>query len=504
MRRTLSDSRGAVRRGRTRAGRSGAAAGARRSLLLPLLIGGLALFVLGIGYLAANGRELILMSLFVALPVLVLALRFFEHLVLTIPFVALLVRFSLPTGSDTRVTAVMLLVLLLAGIWVSVVVRQRSLRLVPSLLNGPLLCFMAVCCIALVWSIAFRDPLLMRYDRFALVQLGACAAMVLSPVATLLIANFVRTSEQLRWVGLVFVGVGVVATVLHLTGLRQIEINTGGLFSLWFIAVSSALVLTQPGLPLWTRIALGVVLLIHIYDRLVVGITWLSGWVPGLVALVVITWLCSKRVWAVLVLALVLLSVTQAEFIQTNVFEEAERDGSYERLALWELSFELLQEHPVVGTGPAGYALYYVTYHPEEARSTHNNYLDIIAQTGVLGTLCWLWLMLAAARETRLVLRHAPPGWLRTLAVATAGGLVGAAVAMMLGDWVLPFAYNQGVAGYRYTVFSWIFLGVLISVRQQVVPQTASAPVREASLLIERRARLARIAAARTARREQR
>jgi len=30
---------------------------------------------------------------------------------------------------------------------------------------------------------------------------------------------------------------------------------------------------------------------------------------------------------------------------------------------------------------------------------------------------------------------------------------------MMLGDWVLPFAYNQTITGFDNAVFTWIFLG---------------------------------------------
>ena len=457
-------------------------------LLLPLL-GTLLLVLLAVGYLVAHSRGLILMALFVGLPVLIVALRAFEELVVALPFVALLVRYSLPTGSDSRVSAVMLLVLLLSAIWLVVVISRRRLNLVRSPLNGPLLTFSAITVVALVWSIAFRDPLLIHYNRFALVQLGACAALVLSPVATLLIANFVGTTARLRLIGLSFVAVGTLSTVAYVVGLKLPELNTGGLFALWFVAVGAAIVLYQPGVPLVMRLGLSLVLMLQIYDRAIVGIAWLSGWVPALVALALIVWLRSRLAAVALLLLLLLISVWQRPFIQKNIFDEAEHDGSYERLTLWQLSWELVGEHPLVGTGPAGYALYYMTYHPEEARSTHNNYIDIVAQTGILGGLCWLWLVLATMREARAVLRHAPPGWLRTLGIAAISGLCGALVAMALGDWVLPFAYNQGIEGYRYTVFSWMFLGMLISIRHLVAPQPAArtATTPSSRTLIEQR-----------------
>ncbi|MEJ2557924.1 MAG: hypothetical protein P8186_17195 [Anaerolineae bacterium] len=34
---------------------------------------------------------------------------------------------------------------------------------------------------------------------------------------------------------------------------------------------------------------------------------------------------------------------------------------------------------------------------------------------------------------------------------------------MMLGDWVLPFAYNQTIVGFDHSVYTWLFLGGMVS-----------------------------------------
>jgi hypothetical protein len=34
---------------------------------------------------------------------------------------------------------------------------------------------------------------------------------------------------------------------------------------------------------------------------------------------------------------------------------------------------------------------------------------------------------------------------------------------MFLGDWVLPFVYNVGLAGFRSSMIGWIFLGGLVA-----------------------------------------
>ncbi len=66
------------------------------------------------------------------------------------------------------------------------------------------------------------------------------------------------------------------------------------------------------------------------------------------------------------------------------------------------------------------------------------------------------------------------------LAIVATVSWVGAQVAIFLGDWILPFAYNQGIGGYKYTVYSWLFLGVLISIRQIIQRPAPAALILEA------------------------
>jgi hypothetical protein len=37
---------------------------------------------------------------------------------------------------------------------------------------------------------------------------------------------------------------------------------------------------------------------------------------------------------------------------------------------------------------------------------------------------------------------------------------------MAFGDWMLPFAYTQTIAGFDYTVYSWLFIGALLALDQ--------------------------------------
>jgi len=444
--------------------------GKNNTLQLVAMIGAAAALTLVSGYLAGNDHKTIIVLLFAGIPLCLLALRYFKPLVLAIPAVSLLVRYSLPTGTYSRVSAVMLLVMLLSGVWIATSLVQGRFKLVKSPLNAPLITFMAICSLSLVWSVVFRDPMLLEQDNFLIVQLGALAAMVLSPLAALLIANFVTTPRQLWYIAGLFISVGIAHSYGRALGLTIEQLNTRGLFPLWFTSVAYAVLIAQPGLRLRWRVLLGITLLVHLYVVGFIGIIWLSGWIPPLIAILAITLFRSKIAFIVLLAAVVWIISWQWDFLYTEVYLAGIDDGGLERFILWRNNMELVQNHPLLGVGPAGYAIYYLTYHPDEARSTHNNYLDIIAQTGILGSLCWLWIVAASIRESWVTLRDAPRGGLRTLALASAGGLAGSVVAMQLGDWIIPFAYNQTIEGYRYTIFSWIFLGVLMSIRQLVAP----------------------------------
>jgi O-antigen ligase len=105
-----------------------------------------------------------------------------------------------------------------------------------------------------------------------------------------------------------------------------------------------------------------------------------------------------------------------------------------------------------------------MSYFPTEAMATHNNYLDILAQTGILGLGLCMWFFFALIwLGYKLCCRLRGRGdFPEGLANAALAGTVGAVFAMVIGDWVFPFAYTQTIAGFDYTVYSWLFMGAIL------------------------------------------
>ena len=184
----------------------------------------------------------------------------------------------------------------------------------------------------------------------------------------------------------------------------------------------------------------------------------------------VITFMRSKALFVfVLIVGVIYVGLNFAHYYET-IYVSGVNEGGLQRLDLWRMNLEHVAAHPLFGMGPAGYAIYNMTYHPEDARSTHNNYFDILAQTGIVGLSAFLWLfgafLYTGFRTTRALAGRR--NFEEAFANATLAGCVGALVGMMLGDWVVPFAYNATIKAFDHSLYTWVFLGAMVSLYRVV------------------------------------
>lgn len=439
-----------------------------QQLLIVAVIAGVLAFSVLVGALVASG-SLILGLLVVALPFAIIglsfALRFPQFLVLLLPLFALfLPKLELPTGTASVLPMSLLIATGLSGLWF-VAAALRGTRLVPSPLNRPLLIFSTVCIFSLGWGIIWRDPILLRMPKFIVTQVGSLISILMSMGAALLIGNYVTSERQLKYIFALFIAGGALMTATQFFKVSQTYLNDRGLWGLWTVAPILGLLIMQPKVAWYWRAALLALLVFNLYQTVVVNSLWLSGWLPSIVAIIVILFIRSPRLFLTMLPFGALVLAISYGFLQM-VAQNNVDEGGLERLIIWQQNWRIVKDHWLFGVGPAGYAIYYMSYFPEEARSTHNNYLDIVAQFGVVGLLLWFWLAGVATWEGWKLSQYFQPGFKRTVAATVTAGWVAGLASMMLGDWLLPFAYNQGIAGYKYTVYTWIFLGMLIVLRQ--------------------------------------
>ena len=390
----------------------------------------------------------------------------FEYGILTVMLTAgLLNFFTLPTGTESRIVLSLLVTMGLVAAWIlQPLVVDKRFRLKSSPINKPLLAFVAISMVAYIWSNLFRDSLVFVWRSFPVVQIAALAVNILLPVLALLISNKIQEVKWLKWLAWLMVGMGAFVVVSILFGLPTDVFfwnGSSGLFAMWVVALAYALALFDDKLDRRIRALLLLLVVAWLFRNFAQARIWVSGWLPLGIACIVITFMRSKKLFAVAALAGLIYLNANFDYFYSEIVVANREEGGEQRLGLWEINLGHVANHPIFGMGPAGYAVYNMTYNPQDARSTHNNFFDILAQTGVIGFGVFLWLFASFLRigtQTRRALAGRR-NFEEAFAAACLAGCLAALAAMMLGDWVIPFAYNSTISGFDHSSFTWIFLG---------------------------------------------
>ncbi len=427
--------------------------------------------------IASSGPQLTMLLVIAALPVLVVG----GYLIIRYPPLGFLLIIAISTVFRIEIPPIGMIatvVLLLSVLWVfDMVVRQREINLVNSPTMAPLIMFTAVVVLAFIvgqlpWFSISQVPI----DN----QIGGMAIFLLSFAAFILVAHQVRDIRWLKWMVFLFLGLAAPAVLIGMRvlpgwrTLNQLLLHsktTGGiLFWLWLSAMSVTHVMFNKKLAMKWRVILMGVLLGYLYLALGRNRAWTSGWAPTFVTLFVIIWVARPK-WAmpmtmVGIGALILLF----QPIYNSIFIGDNEYSAMTRLEAWRILGEIIKVNPILGLGPGNYYNYtllfpilgwYVEF------NSHNNYVDIVAQTGILGLICFIWFVVATWQLGWRLRNQVPQnGFAQAFVYGTLGGLAGSVAAGMLGDWVLPFVYNIGIFGLRSSIFAWFFMGGLVAIDQ--------------------------------------
>jgi len=384
---------------------------------------------------------------------------------LAILFVAVFVPFSLPTGTGSPIVASLLITMVYTGMWILRMISvEKRIYLERFPVNMPLLAFMGIVIVSLVWSMIFRDSTLRISRSFPLVQTASAAVMVLLPGAFLITGNLVRNVKTLKWmVGLILFA-GTLYAVKQVTGI-PIPVNSNGMFTMWVVSLSGGLIFFAKTIKRWQKYLLAALVGVLVYWGFGINISWIAGWLPGFVALGFLVWTRSKKLALLFIPIFIFMIWSNKGYFSEALVSESGTSG-FTRLAAWMINWQVTGQHLLFGTGPGGYAAYYMTYFPTQAMATHSNYIDILAQTGLVGfgfylaffgILTWYGFRLCARLRGR-------GDFLEALAWSALAGVLGCIVIMAFGDWLIPFAYTQTIAGYNYAVYNWLFMGTLLAV----------------------------------------
>jgi len=421
-----------------------------------------------VGCLAARLRQPEVLLVIAVLPVAGLALLRqgrLEHGVLGIAITAAVVRFTLPTGTESRIVMSLVVTAGVVAWWiVKMLVNDKRLRLQPASTNVPLLGFVFTCVVSYFWSNVFRDLLVVTWGSWLFVQLGGLAVMTLLPAAFLITANCLQDVKWIVWLTVIILAVGTVAIAGYYLHVPVNFLQVRPLFPTWCIALAYALALFDRRLPWPVRLLLLLLAGAWFYQVFVQKFRWLSAWIPALSALAVISFLRSKKLLFLLVVLFIVYVAFNWATIEAKLEQESVASGET-RLDAYLHNWRVTGKHLLFGVGPAGYAVYYMTYFPLEAMASHSTYIDTLSQTGLVGMFFFLWFFIALFSTGWKLWKRTKGSsdFAEAFTIAAIGGYVGTILAMGLGDWIVPFVYTQTIAGFDYAVYTWILLGAALS-----------------------------------------
>jgi O-antigen ligase len=384
---------------------------------------------------------------------------------------SLMIPFGIGTGSQTNINIVIMILILMLVVWILMnLVNKLNFKLFTTRAGIPLVVFTVVVILSLGvgqlrwFSLAQGAPIR--------AQVGGAFLYFFAFIAFLLPATQIHEVGWLKKIVWVFLALGSVYMLVHtfpgldnIFGRFFVEGSTGSLFWTWMLALSLSQALYNRELKMVWRIILGGIALLTLYSGIIVYETWSSGWIPGLVAALVILFFGSPPL-AIggSILAGIVAVINWSSF--ENMLMAG--DNSYSlstRLAAWSILLQIVKVNPFFGLGPANY-YFYTPLFPIMGYAvqfnSHNNYIDLLAQTGFLGMACFLWFAWEVGRLGWNLKSKVPQGFPNAYVIGAMGGLAGTLVAMMLGDWVIPFVYNVGFNGFRASAIGWLFLGGLV------------------------------------------
>jgi len=140
----------------------------------------------------------------------------------------------------------------------------------------------------------------------------------------------------------------------------------------------------------------------------------------------------------------------------TMTYQAGELDPSAQtRLNLWQEALDMTSHNPIMGSG---YDTYEYLRGASKYTDTHNYYLKVLVETGIVGLLFYLWLLCKMLYQGQTLFFRAEDPFFKALGLGFAALMVGTIVLNLFGD---RWTYFQ-VNGYIWVLLALVVRGHII------------------------------------------
>ncbi len=156
---------------------------------------------------------------------------------------------------------------------------------------------------------------------------------------------------------------------------------------------------------------------------------------------------------SVSLLGVVGLFILQADGHLPKMFDIADV-GTYDRLYMWQAAWRMIQDRPMMGHGLNTFMANYLTYWvggERQPRYAHNCYLQVAAETGVLGLTTFLWFLGAMGSLWWRAINTVPDGPVRSRLLGLVAGLVA---------FLVQSLYDTNFYSLRQAALFWTLAGL--------------------------------------------
>jgi hypothetical protein len=393
----------------------------------------------------------------------------------------------LPFAGPGGFNASILTLILMIGLWfMDMFVVKREFKFVNSAPVQPAFYMLIVCVIAFAMG---QIPWFVFANQAPLdAQIGGFAIYFFLVLAMIMTANVIREVRWLKIIVWTFIGLGFIYVLGRTLQLEIVDriyahgVYANSMFWMWMVTLPLSQAIYNNHLTLRSKAVLYGIVALTFYVALIQQNDWKSGWVPaGLVAAVLVGWKFRKVVPFTIPFVLMVVAYLAQELIATDDYSWGTRVDA------WLVVLDISRVSPIIGLGFSNYYWYAQIFSIRGYSikfNSHSQFVDIVAQTGILGLACFMWILFEIGKMAYRLMNQLPEGFAKAYAYGIFASVFGSLMASFLVDWLLPFAYNIGLDGVRASVLPWIFFGGLIAIEQIYLAnqKTDPASVRERRL----------------------
>ena len=240
-----------------------------------------------------------------------------------------------------------------------------------------------------------------------------------------------------------------------------------GLYSLIFLPPVISLFL-------WEKKVLQKILLFICAGGSLLGVLltqYRGAWISLFLAIILIGFVLDKRILAVVLASLLILPFILPKKIYkqgTTIFDfkkyfVPKEKVLTERPYVWKASLAMIKKRPILGAG-SGREIFEILYNergyrPKEAQQkllhAHNQMLEILVENGVLGLLCFLWLIGIIIKEGCKAIKSYKNSYEKFLITGIFSGLMG----IFVCGFADVFMWSQ--MGLAFWVFTGLFFAII-------------------------------------------